>query len=142
MWNEITTVIGVILVILLPFFIFGLVLRLLDKNGWVREQIPSFWSVGDDILILFCKVQEGLRSLWNDREKLVLSLTLGLMVVAVTFPPWRIAWRQQSFSQGFAFLLMPPASTAYIDLTFLIVELLLIGLVGGLVWVFIRGSRN
>jgi len=80
----------------------------------------------------------------QQREKLVLPLTLALMVVAVTFPPWRIAnpFRQESFSRGFVFLLEPPASTAYIDWSFLIVELLLIGLVGGLVWVFIRGNKK
>jgi DnaJ domain len=87
------------------------------------------------------KVKKLAQDLMQDQKKSVPLGTLALMILACLFPPWRMVYRGNSIWQGFEFLLTPPHELlSTVDVSFLILELLTIGLLGGVVWIVL--TRN
>lgn len=82
--------------------------------------------------------------LMGNKRKMVLLGTAVSMLLACLFPPWRMMVRNSmSIWEGFAFLLKPPSPPlSTVDVGFLFLELVAIGLLGSIVWILLgKDSR-
>lgn len=84
------------------------------------------------------EITKRFKEAWKEEQNKSLIVSVALMILACLFPPWRLYGNGGSVSMGFAFLLRPPDQVSQVDIGLLLIELLLIGLVGGLVWIVLK----
>jgi TPR repeat protein len=74
----------------------------------------------------------------NERQKVVLILLAVILIAMVAFPPFHIVVRGSQFSQGFGFILSPPSSSASVDTSLLLLEIIVATIVCTIVLVISR----
>lgn len=78
---------------------------------------------------------KAMDQLFNLKQKLVLGLSIAGILVCLLFPPWIHVWGLGKMSRpaGYSFIFYPPPAIEdgiSIDLTRLIIQLIVIGIVG------------